>query len=64
MHLRQAYGREARPLIQDPGQDLPEGQLPGEVVAERAIDAKAAGDFLDRPHGAEREALAKLNCIE
>lgn len=51
-------------LIEDASKYWPESQLPGEVVAERGIDAATAGDFIDGPHSADGEALAELDFIE
>ena len=51
-------------MIEDPSEDLPESQLPGEVMAQRGIDAPPARDFVHRPHSADREALAELDVIE
>src|SRR5215475_5867591 len=64
MHLRQAHGGETGTLIEDPSQNLPQSQLPGEIMAERGIDAPPARHLVEGPYRADREALPELDVIE
>jgi len=64
MHLGQAHGRQARALVQEPRDDLPERQLAGKVGTEGFREAEAAGNFGGGPDGADGSAFLQLDAVE
>jgi hypothetical protein len=64
MHLGQAHGRQARALVQEPRDDLPECQLAGKVGTEGFREAEAAGNFRGGPDGADGSAFLQLDAVE
>ena len=57
MGHRQPHGREARALINDAGDHLPQRQFPCTGRAQGLFDPQASGDLVDGPHRPKRQPL-------
>ena len=64
MGLRQSHRGQARALVENARQNLPQGQLRLEAGTEGLGDAEPPGDLGDRPHGAERKSLRQVHLVE
>ena len=63
VRLGEAHRRQPRALINDPGDDLPQRQLAGEIRAQRRFDPQAARGVVKDPDGAYRAAFLQLGGV-